>query len=380
MDTATDENSRIHAGEANSPRPCVPPADRPAQCRAASVNSSRPCVPPSRGEANPPSPRVPPGRGGTGIQARQGDPVPHPLTPEQRALVAANIGLVGLHLRNRVPTPRFAARSRDYDDLFQEGCVALIRAAAAFDPARHNSFAAYALCRIRGVVHIAIFEHFAAIRTPTHLLKASAAPGQRPRPLDVGELTPRLTRTLRANPSSSIPTTTIRHAVRERYERAVSQALDDLARRRWPQRNPLAIMRRIAEERLLLDSSDYQTPLRQIAREAGISSGRACDYEKHLMAALRRRLAADPLLAALLAFARDDADGLDGIMDTSRKADLRQAALRALEARFATLPRARQAELVFAMIEQSAAATGEVVRNLLMLTAPDHDSPAWAVA
>ena len=323
---------------------------------------------------------MPPGRGGTGIQARQGDPVPHPLTPEQRALVAANIGLVGLHLRNRVPTPRFAARSRDYDDLFQEGCVALIRAAAAFDPARHNSFAAYALCRIRGVVHIAIFEHFAAIRTPTHLLKASAAPGQRPRPLDVGELTPRLTRTLRANPSSSIPTTTIRHAVRERYERAVSQALDDLARRRWPQRNPLAIMRRIAEERLLLDSSDYQTPLRQIAREAGISSGRACDYEKHLMAALRRRLAADPLLAALLAFARDDADGLDGIMDTSRKADLRQAALRALEARFATLPRARQAELVFAMIEQSAAATGEVVRNLLMLTAPDHDSPAWAVA
>ena len=51
------------------------------------------------------------------------------LSADQQALVARNLGLVGLHLRNRVPTPRQPMRQREYEDLFQEGCLALIRAA-----------------------------------------------------------------------------------------------------------------------------------------------------------------------------------------------------------------------------------------------------------
>lgn len=302
------------------------------------------------------------------------------LTTAQRELVAANIGLVGLHLRTRVPTPRFAARSRDYDDLFQEGCVALVRAAAQYDPGRHGPFPAYALPRIRGVVHVALFEHFATIRTPTRHLKASALPGRRPAPIPVHELTREAARTLPTVSVAAARGTTIRHTVHGRYERAVRLALADLARRPWPRRHPLPIMQRIVAERLLISASSHQTPLRQIAREAGISSGRACDYENHLLAAIRHRLAADPLLPALLAFARRDPDGFDGIMDAAREELLKQAGLQALVAQFAKLPRARQAELVFSMIERSAAATPEVVRNLLLLTAADPDALAWAVA
>ena len=123
------------------------------------------------------------------------------LTPEQQSLVSANIGLVGVHLRNRVPTPRQPTRQREYEDLFQEGCVALARAASSYDASQHGSFAAYALPRIRGAIHAALYEYFTTIRVPTRACKnAKRDPSDDNNPAlnGVQELTPEVARHLPA--------------------------------------------------------------------------------------------------------------------------------------------------------------------------------------
>lgn len=58
--------------------------------------------------------------------------------------VRENIGLV------RLLVPRFLGRGMDYDDLFQAGCIGLIKAADRFDPERGFKFSTYAVPVILG--------------------------------------------------------------------------------------------------------------------------------------------------------------------------------------------------------------------------------------
>jgi len=307
------------------------------------------------------------------------------LTPEQKSLVAANVGLVGVHLRNRVPTPRQPTRQREYEDLFQEGCVALIRAASTYNANRHGPFAAYALPRIRGAIHAALHEYFATIRVPTRVCKrAKRDPGDanenHPALNGVQELTREVARHLPAAIPVGAGGETIRHAIRRRYERAVGLALAELQTRSWRQRDPVPIMRRLAAERLLISGEDERTALRQIARESGISSGRVSAYERQLADAVRKHFEADPQLPLLTAFACEDAQSYSGVVDDQRRRLLSQAELDAFAERFSQLDRSKQAELVYELIERSAAAVGEVVLNLYRLTIARDPGPIPAVA
>ena len=58
---------------------------------------------------------------------------------DRAAFIAANLGLV------HSCANRFRGRGLEYDDLFQAGCVGLIKAADAFDPARGVRFSTYAV-------------------------------------------------------------------------------------------------------------------------------------------------------------------------------------------------------------------------------------------
>ena len=60
------------------------------------------------------------------------------------AFVEGNVGLV------RSLVPRFLGRGLEYDDLFQAGCMGLIKAADHFDPARGFQFSTYAVPVILG--------------------------------------------------------------------------------------------------------------------------------------------------------------------------------------------------------------------------------------
>ena len=55
------------------------------------------------------------------------------------ALVQDNLGLV------HSCSHRFKGRGIDYDDLFQAGCMGLVKAAKAFEPERGNCFSTYAV-------------------------------------------------------------------------------------------------------------------------------------------------------------------------------------------------------------------------------------------
>ncbi len=63
-----------------------------------------------------------------------------------RELVTENLGLVHMCVK------RFVGRGEEYDDLFQIGCVGLIKAADNFDPERGYKFSTYAVPLIIGEI------------------------------------------------------------------------------------------------------------------------------------------------------------------------------------------------------------------------------------
>ncbi len=300
------------------------------------------------------------------------------LTDEQRALVALHIGLVGVHLRTHVPTPRAPNRHREYEDLFQEGCVALIRAAARYRPGHHIAFAAYALPRIRAAIHRAIFNQFTVVYVPTRAIKQTREQALDPKlrpPNHVQGFTSDIQQIARAPATTSTTAECIRHVLRRRYELAIRRALEQMQARSWPRRNPCAIMRRIARERLLINEEAHRTPLRRIARDAGVSSGRASDYEKQFLHAIRRWFESDTQVRLLDAMACEDDHGLDAPMDATRVERLAQAEIAAFEQRFSMMDALNQAQAIYHMIERSADSLPEVARNLFCLSMA-HDELA----
>lgn len=300
------------------------------------------------------------------------------MTPEQQALASRHIGLVGVHLRTRVPTPDGPMRHREYDDLFQEGCVALARAAVRYDPRRDGEFAAYALPRIRGAIHTALHERFSIIPVPARVTaraRASGRPSPFPAQAPPDALSENLAIEVPIDPMPRGRGETIRHAVRRRFERAVRQAMAELRNRRWRRRNPCSIMACIAAERLLISQECERTPLRQIARQTGVSSSRASAYERQLTDTVSQHLARDVQVALLVQFASEDPAGYESRVDQRRRELLQQAELDTFDARFQTLERSARAELIYAMIEHSAAAVPEVARNLHHLTDSDDCKP-----
>lgn len=303
------------------------------------------------------------------------------LTAEQQALVARHVGLVGVHLRMRVPTPWNPNRQREYDDLFQEGCVALVKAAARYRPQRDGVFAAYALPRIRAAVHRAIFEKFTVVHVPARAREQAreriAEPKLRP-PHHVHELPTeaRHVMTSRADALSQLSPgsggETIRHVLRQRFEAAVGRALEQMRARRWRYRDPTAIMERVANERLLIGDEAHRTPLRQIAREAGVSSGRACDYERQFVERVTQLLANDPQARALHEMARDDPDGLDAAMDADRRRRLEAAQVDAFVERFNASDAAARATMLYSLVKRSTDCLPEVARNLYRLVMSDE--------
>jgi RNA polymerase sporulation-specific sigma factor len=73
-------------------------------------------------------------------RAARGDPA------AQSQIVEQNLGLVHATAR------RFAGRGIEYDDLFQAGCMGLVKAVTGFDPERGVQFSTYAVPVIMGEI------------------------------------------------------------------------------------------------------------------------------------------------------------------------------------------------------------------------------------
>lgn len=283
------------------------------------------------------------------------------LNAQARRLVEKHIGLVGLHLKRRVPTPGHPRRDREYRDLFQEGCLALCRAAVEYDPERHGPFASYAILRVRRGVYEALHDQFTLMRIPgrRHLDADSDAPTQAETIAQI----PRGT-TLTARPYISGCAETLRHRLHERYERALRAALRELKSRPWRNRDPVPILERLVAERLLITQECMRTPLRQIARESSISSGRAAGYERHLVEVATQCLRADPQLPVLLRWMKDNGYGFDAALDEELLDELDRAEDQAFHTHFINLSKPERAALIYDLLDRSQVVIDEIARNL----------------
>ncbi len=293
------------------------------------------------------------------------------MTPEARSLVEKHIGLVGMHLRKRVPTPPSPRRDREYEDLFQEGCLALARAAMEYDPERHGVFVAYAIQRIRRTVHQALHEQFALMRVPPNRLREAKHSPEARRLQTVVQLPDEaMVASEHAPGSLGNPhgRETFGHRLRQRYERAVRLALRSLEQRPWPRRDPTPILRRFAEERILIEHEALRTPLRQIARDFEISSSRASAYERRLTQEVENQVRQDPQMPLLMRMIRENEGQADGLLDERQCRELEDSEELQFARRFARMDRTDKAGTLMTLLEHANIEMNEVARNLFRLS------------
>ena len=284
-----------------------------------------------------------------------------PLTEEQRALVRDNLGLVAVHIRRFVKNLRGPYRDRERDDLFQEGCLGLARAAADYRPQRGIPFIAYALPRIRHAVSSALHSAFSTVRIPPKRIRPrTTAPTDdkvetttAPKVYSLSdERTPRLA--ARESRSPGGPSNeTIGQRLRDKYEQAVRAAQDELAGHITVRGDLDQLVRLITEERLLVPLEEARRSSRRIARETHSSISRVTDTEKRLTTMIRHTLDADPQLRELQRLARGDPMGTDIPIDADVECALRSAEADELMRRYQNADPTDRARLLHEVLEQS---------------------------
>jgi len=310
------------------------------------------------------------------------------LTDEQRRLVRENVGLVAVHLRRNVVNHCNPKWEREWDELFQEGCLGLIRAASAFRAERGIPFAAFALPRIHNAVSRAILTKFSTIYVPPkrRVMRTSARPEGRgsldddqsigvrrdeetrmPKIFEIfGNLADRAA--CRQHPGAPLetdpePRQTILERLREKYERAVKEAAQTLSSRTSTRGDRERLVRVLVEERFLVPEEASRRPLRHIARDTRSSYGRVADCDKQLNVEIRRTLEADPEFLALQKLSKTDPVG--GRLSIDESLERRLAGITAAEfaRRFSMAARDERASMLQSLLELSPGDLEEIVQT-----------------
>jgi len=295
------------------------------------------------------------------------------LTPEQSELVRKTLGLVAVHLRRHVANLAQPRHDREWEDLFQEGCLGLIRAAVGFDASRGIAFAAFAFPRIHNAVSTALEAKFSTIKMPSrrrggnrggsrdrhrpngadqHADDNSARSSDRHSGSHSGHPERAVLRSYVAgidrdvhdrrarDPSEvlerggNVVGATVGDGLREKYERAVHRSRELVSRRGGVRGDRSQLAKMIAEERLLVPNEDHRRALRQIARDTKSSYARVADCERRMTDAMREMLSGDPEFDALSRKARTTPDGMGSDMDESTERELARAGASAFSRRF----------------------------------------------
>ncbi len=287
--------------------------------------------------------------------------IPSALSEEQKTLVRENIGLVAVHLKRGLGDLSWPRHDREWDDLFQEGCLGLMRAAQDFDPQGRVPFAAYALSRI----HVAVTK---ALRTQFSMVSEPPCPRRRGRSADPATRKPhrpaaRAPRRSELAVDKSDPRgTTNRHApdasglnpsgsrlgdrVREKYERAVLRAGEFVGVRTTSRSDRDVLVNALIRDRLMVPDQESRRGLRQIARETNSSFARVAQCAQRLAEQARRLLRSDPEFDELRRLARGESAGLDAPLDDDAERQLREVSIGAIRQRLTVLPPARQAAVL----------------------------------
>ena len=263
------------------------------------------------------------------------------LSDSQRKLVSENIGLVAVHLRRHVSNLAEPRRDREWDDLFQEGCLGLAAAAERFRPERGIPFAAFALPRIHNAVSKALQRRFSIVYVPPRRNRNSdeqasgngSGHGPTPAP-KVVELSEEVERGLTRAASSSLGESsqaealgldTVGERLREKYERAVGAAAEVLSTQPSTRGDRAELVRCLVRERLLVPQPEEKRAMRQIARDTRSSYARVAQCEKQLTTLVRQMLEADPEYHVLRSISHKESDGCDHPVDDHVEEEIRAA-------------------------------------------------------
>jgi hypothetical protein len=310
------------------------------------------------------------------------------LTEEQRKLVEQNVGLINVHIRRFVAVPRSPTRQREYDDLYQEGCLALMQAAKTHDPDRHGAFAAYAIPRIHHAISIALYERFSTVRVPAKSVKRArerrrklvGTERHRPEPalvethsLPAASLDACASAQQRHRPSYTTRHTgrpwrgdqpSIRSRLRHKYEAAVREAAERICAAGRGRSDRSKLIQRFVEERLLIPEPESRTAKRQLARDFNCSIGRIQTCEDALASETRLLLNADDEFQALLRLARKHEEGMDLAVDEGERSRLERAAADGFARRFARLRTDLQATVLRDLVCETMGSLGDFARRL----------------
>ena len=255
------------------------------------------------------------------------------LTPAQRARVRNNLGLVASYLRRSTTIPPQPMSRCEYDDLFQEGTLGLMRAAVRYDPARDKTFAAFALKHIHGAVSRALAERFATIRVPVKRVKEAGrrhrergieqAKGDSCR--DRGTFGKRVVTTanladedvlLRDHRAEEPPLgRKLGDLLRDRCVTAVRTAGERVLRRGRGRADRGLLIEHLMRDRLLIPEEGERTPLREIARQLGCTAGRVLACERQIAKLAAGILQKDPVYARIRELAVREAESLGLVVD-----------------------------------------------------------------
>lgn len=265
------------------------------------------------------------------------------LSEDQRRLVRDNIGLVGVHLRRYVTNISTPRRDREWEDLFQEGCLGLIQAAIRHRPERGIAFAAFALPRIHNAVSKALSRRFSTVYIPPKRSNPTdRATSARQTP--IGESTMPKVYSLSDEQASSwtarhghdarhdplcTGTETVGARLRTKYEEAVRRAGAILSNQTSTRGDRDKLVRVLIEERFLIPHEEARSPLRRLARDTRSSYARVAQCDKQLSRAIGDELQSDPEFRALEHWRKTDELGPDLPIDADRERELTR--LRAAE-------------------------------------------------
>lgn len=301
------------------------------------------------------------------------------LTDRQQRLVEANIGLVHVHLSRFVDVRQPPTRSREADDLYQEGLLGLMRAAATFDPDRHGAFAAFALPRIHSAVSQALYEQFSTVRVPAKVQRQAARarsttepgemnqPGRPPTVRALGEYQDQLV--ARGSGLSVSGDTANGATVGQRLRDVYIAALRAAAAAWLPTQRTRAdrqeLVERLINDRLLIPEPEHRTTLRQIARDLGSSTSYVRDCEQALLQQIGCVLDTDPEARALQQTARRSEHGYATPIDEALQIRLQRVMHEAFLQRFARLDEVQQGAILIHLVRDAGEDPGEITAEML---------------
>lgn len=279
------------------------------------------------------------------------------LGPRQQALVRDNIGLVAVHLKRHVTNLAVPQRDREYDDLFQEGCLGLMRSAAQWDAASGIPFAAYALPRIHNAISMALQCKFATIYVPPRRTKrggptCAGEASEQPYRLRTRTMSDQQWNAVADRSSRALRrecTETVGDRIREKYERAVRRAEAMIMHRSSGRRDRGELMRLIMRERLLVPNEEARRPLRQIARDTSSSYARVAQCAAQLTEVAQQLLERDPEFQELVGVARRHPEGFAAPIDERVERAMAKAAAEECVRRFEAGTESERASLCYAV-------------------------------